>query len=142
MLATQTRVLEAFVDSAGRFLPSVPVVTVTANDPAELWHLGALLSSPPVTLVAARRHMGAALSSDALKLGAPDVVGLPLPADRDAWTVAAEHFQAACTATTEDIRRVELWSSASVMCQAFGLKDDAELLAWWDDRLPARRGEL
>jgi SAM-dependent methyltransferase len=141
MLATQTKVLEAFVDSAGRFLPSVPVVTVTANDVEDLWRLGALLSSPPITSVAAQRHLGAALSADALKLGASDVLGLPLPVDREAWTVAAEHFQRACAAATEDIRIAELRSSAALMCEAFGLTDDADLLAWWADRLPAPRGE-
>jgi len=141
MLATQTRVLEAFVDFTGRFLPSVPVVTITANDVADLWRLGALLSSPPITLVAARRHMGSALSSEALKLGGSDVLGLPLPADEHAWTLAAEHFRRACVAATRDIRSAELQSSATSMCEAFGLNDDAELLAWWTDRLPTPRGE-
>lgn len=141
MLATQTKVLEAFVDSTGRFLPSVPIVTVTANDVGDLWRLGALLSSPPVTLVAARRHLGAALSSDALKLGASDVLGLPLPADLDAWTVAAKHFQRACVAATRDVRSSELRASATLMCVAFGLENDEELMTWWVDRLPARRGE-
>jgi SAM-dependent methyltransferase len=141
MLATQTKVLEAFVDLSGRFLPSVPVITVTAYDVADLWRLGALLSSPPVTLIAARRHMGAALSSEALKLSASDVLGLPLPANRDAWTVAAQHFQRACAAATAEARAAELRSAATLMCEAFGLKDDADLLAWWTDRLPAPRGE-
>ncbi len=141
MLATQTKVLEAYVDSTGRFLPSVPIVTITANDIADLWRLGALLCSPPVTLFAARRHLGAALSSEALKLGASDVLGLPLPTDRDAWTAAAEHFERACVAATEDFRSSELRASATVMCGAFGLEDDEELLAWWVNRLPAPRGE-
>ena len=136
MLATQTKVLEAFVDADGRFVPSVPVITVTADDVSDLWRLGALLSSPPITLVAARRHMGAALSSEALKLSASDVLDLPLPADRDAWTVAAEHFRGASSAVTADVRSAELMSAATMMCAAFGLEDDDELLAWWSDRLP------
>lgn len=141
MLATQTKLLEAFVDASGRFLPSVPVVTVTADDVGDLWRLGALLSSPPVTLVAARRHLGAALSSEALKLGGSDVLELPLPVDRDAWTEAADHFERATRAIDADARSLELATSAGLMCEAFGLTDDVELMAWWSDRLPARRAE-
>lgn len=139
MLATQTKVLEAAVDVAGRFIPSVPVVTVTAEDPADLWRLGALLSSPPITLVAARRHIGSALSSDALKLGASDVLDLPLPADREAWSAAATHFELASITASEEVRLVELRESARLMCAAFGLDDDQELLSWWSARLPGPR---
>lgn len=139
MLATQTKVLEAVVDFTGRFIPSVPVVTVTTEDPADLWRLGALLSSPPITLVAARRHIGSALSSDALKLGASDVLGLPLPDDADAWLQAAQHFERASFATSADARWAELRRSAELMCAAFGLQDDRELLSWWSDRMPTPR---
>lgn len=139
MLATQTKVLEAFVDADGCFIPSVPVITVTADDDMDLWRLGVLLSSPPVTLEAARRHLGAALSSEALKLSASEVLDLPLPADRGAWTVAAEHFERASKAETDEARSVELRLAATSMCEAFGLEDDAELLSWWTDCLPRRR---
>jgi len=139
MLATQTKVLEAFVDVSGRLLPSVPVITVTAPEVEDLWRLGALLSSPPITLVSAYRHLGAALSSDALKLSARDVLGLPLPADPDAWHQAGKHFEAASLAETDDLRSAELCSSAALMCRAFGLADDDELMAWWARRLPCRR---
>jgi hypothetical protein len=140
MLATQTKVLEAVVDVSGRYLPSVPVITITADDVADLWRLGALLSSPPVTLVAARRHMGAALSSEALKLSASDVLALPLPSDLDAWTAAASHFERATAAATSEGRSIELASSARLMCHAFGLGDDGELMEWWSSRLRLPRG--
>lgn len=139
MLATQTKVLEALVDLHGRLLPSVPVITITVPDVADFWRLGALLSSPPITLAAACRHLGAALSSDALKLSASDVLELPLPAERDAWDEAAGHFEAASLARADVLRSEELRSSASLMCRAFGLGDDDELLSWWAQRLPNRR---
>ncbi|HET7489278.1 MAG TPA: N-6 DNA methylase [Acidimicrobiales bacterium] len=137
LLATQTKVLEAFVDGGGRFLPSVPVVTVTAGDEAELWRLGALLSSPPVTMLAARRHLGAALSSEALKLRAADVLELPLPARAEAWQEAAGHFEQASAAPDAAARRQALLSAGRLMCAAFGLGDDAELVGWWQRRLPS-----
>ncbi|MBI1844990.1 MAG: N-6 DNA methylase, partial [Actinobacteria bacterium] len=138
MLATQTKVLEAFVDASGQYLPSVPVLSITADHVEDLWCLGALLSSPPVTLLAARRHLGAALSSEALKLSASDVLDLPLPADRDAWSEAAQYFERATRATVPAVRFAELAKSARLMCEAFGLKDDAELMDWWSHRLPTR----
>lgn len=139
MLATQTKVLEVFVDASGQYLPSVPVLTITADHVENLWCLGALLSSPPVTLLAARRHLGAALSSEALKLSASDVLDLPLPANRGAWSEAAQYFEGATRATAPAVRCAELAKSARLMCEAFGLKDDAELMDWWSRRLPMRR---
>ena len=124
LVATQTKVLEAVVDAEGCLLPSVPVVTVTA--PADLlWRVGAVLSSPVASLVAARRHLGTGRNATALRLSAADLLALPLPADGAAWTSAAEHLRAG--------RLVE---SARSMNVAFGLDADHEVLAWWQDRRP------
>jgi hypothetical protein len=145
LVATQTRALEVIVDEAGRLLPGVPVVTVIPDPeapwPDALWPdalgaVAALLSSPPVTMVAAQRHLGAALSSDALKLGAPDLLALPLPADRDAWREAATVLAAARDADG-DGRAAALRRSAGLMCRAFGLAEDDALVDWWWQRLPA-----
>ena len=137
LLATQTGVLEPFVDDVGCLLPSVPVITITAST-SDLWKIGALLASPPVTLVAARRHFGAALSADALKLSASDVLALPLPADADAWCAAAECFRTA-SAVQGDAKRQALSDSAQLMCKAFRIADPAGLMAWWTDRIWRRR---
>lgn len=144
LVATQTRVLEALVDEAGALLPSVPVVTVTprlgdaaeAADAADLWRIGALLCSPPITLVAAHRHLGAARNVTALRLSASDLLALPLPADRVAWDRAAEAFAAASHAAEPAERRSLLRSSARAMGEAYGLAPDDDLTAWWESRLP------
>ena len=141
LLATQTKVLEAIVDPTGQLLPSVPVITITAK-PEHLYRLGALLVSPPVTLVAAQRHLGAALSSDALKLSAKEVLELPLPDDMEPWQEAGRLFEAASTAESAASRREHLVHSGRAMCQAFGIADDAELLSWWESRLPKDRDDL
>jgi len=139
LLATQTKVLEVAVDDRGRFLPSVPVISITVQDPALLWMLGALLTSPPVTLIAARRHLGAALSSEALKLSASDVLSLPLPADESTWSVAAKHFQRGCESRDASSRQTELMATAELMCSAYGMPNDDELMKWWSARLPRPR---
>lgn len=138
LLATQTRVLEAVTDPDGELLPSVPVITITASAD-DLWRIGAMLSSPPVTLIAARRHLGAALSADALKLSAREVLQLPTPAHREAWDRGAKAFEAASRAATQEQRSAHLADCAHAMCAAYGAPDDDRLVEWWRGRLPKER---
>lgn len=135
LLTTQTRVLEPVVDIDGSLLPSVPVLTICANDDSDLWLIGALLVSPPISAIAAARHYGAALSSTALKLSAKDVLALPLPKNRKHWEEAAEAFHDASLATNNRERHEHLIASGLLMCEAFGVPK-YPLLEWWSDRLP------
>lgn len=148
LVATQTRVLEAVVDEEGAWLPSVPVVTVLLGSGAPpglgRWHLAAVLSSPPATLVAARRHLGAARNGEALKLSAKDLLALPLPTEggRAAWDGAAADLEAAATAAVAGDHaghHRHLVAAAAAMLDAYGLAGDDELLRWWEGRLPRRR---
>ena len=139
LLATQTRVLEPVVDVDGSLLPSVPVVSI--ETPVEMvWHIGAALVSPPIAAIAAARHFGAALSSDALKLSARDVLALPMPADLERWNDAAHAFESASTAGEDALRRRFLVECAEVMCAAYGVAGDHELMQWWTERLPRAAG--
>lgn len=133
LVATQTKVLEAIVDEEGALLPSVPVLTVESSV-VDLWKIAALVGSPPVAAVAARRHLGAALSSDALKLSARDVLALPLPADDEQWTAAARLFMQASRLRGAQ-QRTCLHDSARAMCAAFAVEDDEALFDWWKQRL-------
>ncbi|MCU1371327.1 MAG: hypothetical protein JWO77_2521 [Ilumatobacteraceae bacterium] len=141
LVATQTRVLEAVVDAAGDLLPSVPVVTVTSRrgEVQDLWLIGALLSAPPTTLVAARRHLGAARNATALRLSASDLLALPLPADPVAWGEGAASFAAASAAGAGAGRDGLLRACARSMGVAFGLAPGDDLVAWWEGRLPQPR---
>jgi len=139
LVAGQTRVLEAVADAEGALLPSVPVITVAA--PADrVDHLGALLVSPPVTALAALRHIGAGLGSDALRLRAADVAALPLPGLDGPWDEAAAAFRAAQETDDPAVGRTHLLASAAAMCAAYGIARPASLLAWWQERLPPLRG--
>lgn len=141
LVATQTRVLEAIVDADGMLVPSVPIITVTARSgqAVDLWRIAALLCAPPTTLVAARRHLGAARNASALRLSASDVAALPLPGDGDAWDLGAALFAEASRSVDPAEHRRLLRLSAEAMTEAFGLEGDDPLVDWWEARLPQTR---
>lgn len=96
LLATQTRVLECVVDERGEWLPCVPVITVTPRaelegDPGALRRIAAAISSPAATAFAVREFGGAALSADAIKLAARQVLALPLGCVEGEAAVASWH---------------------------------------------------
>lgn len=135
LLATQTRVLEAVVDHTGNLLSSTPVITVRSE---RLWHVGAALTSPVLTAVAARRHAGAARSRGALKLSARQVLDLPLPpSESRAWDQAAQAYRHAHDVRQAGERRRLLHHCGALMMQAYGVEDGGAL-GWWLKRLPRR----
>ena len=138
LLATQTRVIEVAVDEAGVLLPSVPVITVTTHGISP-WHAAAALMSPPITAWAAARYMGAALSIDALKLSASQVLGLPLPANSAAWDSAAELIRDASGASSSQKRTQKLQEAGALMCDAYRVCDADQLMNWWRGRLNKER---
>jgi hypothetical protein len=122
LVATQTRVIEAAVDAAGAWLPSVPVITVAPRDGADLWRLGAVLCAPATTAWAAATYLGAALSAAAIKLSAAQVLTVPVP-DRP-WD------DAAAALASGDVEHC-----ARLMDAAYG----TDLFDWWSDRRVSRR---
>jgi hypothetical protein len=134
VVATQTRVVEAAVDETGAWLPSVPLVSVT-GPPDRLWHAAAALLCPVITAGALRRAAGAALDPDHIKLGAPQVRSLPLPAEGADWDVAADAVRAATAAGTATDRRRALLAAATASCAAYGVPAGG-LVEWWAARLP------
>ncbi|MXZ96944.1 MAG: N-6 DNA methylase [Acidimicrobiaceae bacterium] len=138
LVATQTPVLEVVPDEEGIMLPSVPVITVVPKS-ISIWHAAALLSAPALTAWAAARHLGASLSTSALKLSARQIEDLPLPQGSEAWDAAAAHAHDAFLSESADGRAVHLQLLAQWMCRAFEIRDSAELITWWTDRLPSRR---
>lgn len=135
LVATQTKVLEALVDTEGDMLPTTPAITVRTDRP---WHVGAALTSPLLTALAARRHAGAARTRTALKLSAAQVLALPLPADGPAWDDAADAFRAAHEAAAVADRTRLLRRCGEAMWSAFDLEADPVASGWWAQRLPRR----
>jgi predicted RNA methylase len=123
VVATQTRIVEAAVDDRGVVVPSVPVISVVPADPARLWHVLAVLLAPPVSAWAVRSWGGTALSSSAVKLGAPQVRAVPTPKACGAWDDAAKMLR----------RGGSVRDAGQRMCDAYGVGE--EVLAWWAARL-------
>mgnify|MGYP006271846391 CR=1 FL=1 len=134
LVATQTRVLECFVDTDGSVLPSVPLITIF-SDPERLFHVAAALTSPVVSLVAAERHLGAGISADVLKLSGQDMLRLPLPIDEPAWDAGAALFRDLQSSLDQGERSRLILELGSVMNTAYGV-DAPDVLDWWVARLP------
>jgi len=129
LVASQTRVIEAAVDEHGRWLPSVPVVSVVPLSVDSLWRVGALLTSPVASALLASQRLGSGLSPQALRVTARDLGALPCPAQHDDWDHAATALRAG-----------DVLECGRTMVRAYGLDAEHPALAWWERRISATRG--
>lgn len=135
LVAGQGRVIEAVADPAGRWLPSVPVVTVAPYHLDDLWRLLAVTLAPPVVAHAAARFLGTGLTPGSVKVSARQLAALPLPSRREPWAEAGELLAAAhADAAPPPLRQV-----ADLMCAAYDVTDGA-VLAWWRERALPQSG--
>lgn len=129
VVAAQTRVVEAAIDEDGSWVPSVPVVSVVPNDPADLWRLAAAVASPAATAWLLGRAPGTALARGALKVAGPDLLALPLPADHDAWDEAAAAVRAVAAGPPSPVAADRFLEAA-----AAAYMTPPSLTAWWRGR--------
>jgi hypothetical protein len=136
ILATQTKVIEVFVDEPGEYIASIPLITVMPNDVVRVWHIAAALASPVTCALALRHFAGAALSAEAIKLSAKQTLALPIPMDRPEWDTAAALLKEAHTLADEESRAQRLLDYARASVAAFGVPEEqaAGLLEWWSVR--------
>lgn len=149
LLATQTRVLEAIVDDRGEWIPAVPVITVVPRRKAMLWHIAAVLLSPVASVWALREYGGSGLSASAIKLSAKQTMLVPTPGPngKARWDAAAKQIRRAHRARTDAVRRRALVASASLMMDAFEIREPQRraILEWWHGcgtrRKPSPKGQ-
>ncbi len=150
VVATQTKVVEAFVDATGEFVVLTPMISVmfrnedmqepktapTWHPEKSVWMIGAAIGSPVCSAFAMRFFGGAAMHADALKMSARQVMELPLPADGAGWSAGAEAFERVHSACGDEYDRA-ITEFGEVMCGAYGVEgDDLEgLMGWWLGRL-------
>ena len=77
LVANQTRVIEAVHDPDGRWLPSVPVLTCTTDDPVRVLDV---LASPAATTWVHHQAAGSGLSPGVVRLTPALLASIPLPA--------------------------------------------------------------
>ena len=135
LLASQTRVIEAIVDETGMAMPSVPVISLEPDDPAQLWHLVAALCSPAASAWLVARAAGTGMSADAVRVRAAELAELRLPRRGPAWDEGAEAAKRAHRAGYSDpTGYVEaMHSMGKSMDSAYGV--DRDVGPWWWSRL-------
>lgn len=134
IVATQTRLIELYVDEEGAYLPSIPLASVTPIKLEDLWKVAACLAAPPISLLAYQRLAGAGMSAEVLKLSARNLLKLPLPLDDEKWILGAERLRHA-HALSGDRKTKELVAFGEIMCAAYGLPGQSEIMEWWTARL-------
>lgn len=137
ILATQTKIIEVFVDEPGEYIASIPLITVMPNDVGRVWHIAAALASPVTCALALRHYAGAALSAEAIKLSAKQTLALPIPNEGPDWDIAAALLKKAHALTDEEAKTEHLLEYARASIAAYRVSSGhAEILMeWWSDRL-------
>ena len=134
LVATQTRIVEAVADPEGRLIPVTPTISVeprNTNRPQEsVWHLTAALLSPPVSARALSAHLGAGLSSGALRWSARSVLQVELPIDETLWASGAGLAQKLASCDQTD-RAKSLAELGKVMCSAYEIDSTDAVFGWW-----------
>lgn len=120
LVASQTRVVEAVADPDGSWLPGVPVVSITPTDPDDVWRIAAVLTGPVPSVWLAHRASGTGMSASAMRVSAPMLAKLPLPAgDLDD--------------AVDALRGDDLATCAALVTAAYGIGPEVAggLLDWW-----------
>jgi SAM-dependent methyltransferase len=128
LVANQTRIVEAVADPLGCWLPGVPVNTVTPHDgdPASVWQIAAVLTSPVASAAAWHHAAGTGLSTTTVRIGPSVLAGVPWPSGELDRAVA-------------ELRGGEVVQCGRAVVDAYGLRGEVAeaLMAWWTALLPA-----
>jgi hypothetical protein len=121
LVATQTRVIEAVVDARGEWLPAVPVIRLVPHDPARLWEIAAVLTSPIASALIAEQSVGSGLSHSTVRVSQRTLGLLPWP-------------EGGLTAAVSALRDGDIERCGRAVDHAFDV-DDATLFDWWNSAL-------
>jgi SAM-dependent methyltransferase len=143
LMASQTRTLEAIVDTRGDALPVTPIITIVPRDPALLGHIASAILSPVATAWALLHFAGTGLGPGAIKVSARQVLALPVPARNVAWDrAAAEVLKGVALGATGAGAAADtdpMWRSMATlfMLLAYETREPrtGALVQWWRGRL-------
>lgn len=133
VMATQTKVVEVWVDDSGVVIPATPVLSIEPRQEGDetLWKLAAALASPVLSAYFFAAHFGTAMSLNAMKISARDIASAPLPGNLKKWDQAADLLRSGRSGPHD------LAEFGNLMCAAYGV-DAAGLMPWWTHRMPNR----
>lgn len=138
LIATQGKVMEVLPDVKGTMLPMVPIITVQ-TDEQYYWCVAAIIASPPITKYAIDHYFGTALSSNAIKLSAGQILSLPLPTDFTKCHEAGKLAELLSTTESPSMELLREFAKAST--EAFGIVNE-ELVDWWLSRIHHPKGKM
>ena len=124
LVANQTRVVEAVVDTAGAWLPGVPAITARPLPGADPWAIAAVLTSPLASAWAWHRAAGTGLGARAVRLGPRWLGELPWPAGALEPAISA-------------LRAGDVVTCGQAVLDACRVGDRGSLVDWWRAGLPA-----
>ncbi|NBR24817.1 MAG: hypothetical protein EBU08_13815 [Micrococcales bacterium] len=134
LVATQTKIVELFVDDTGILLPSIPIASVFPNEGIDIWKVAACLASPLVTLYSLSQLAGAGMNAEVLKISARFIITIPLPSKNEEWAQGARFLELAQSASGENKREL-LTEFGKVMGAAYQVDEPEKILEWWSARL-------
>lgn len=129
LVASQTRVIEAVADTAGAWIPGVPITSLVPHpsdriDDTALLELAAVLTNPVTSLLAWWDGAGSGLSARAIRISPRLLAALPWP-EGDLHT-AVEHLRAG-----------ETLACGRAVAAAFGMDPHHLAIRWWEQALCA-----
>jgi hypothetical protein len=134
LVATQTKIVELFVDDAGILLPSIPIASVFPKEGIDIWKVAASLASPVITLYSLSQLAGAGMNAEVLKISARFIITIPLPSKKEEWAQGARLLELAQSASGENKREL-LTEFGKVMGAAYEVDEPEKILDWWSARL-------
>jgi hypothetical protein len=134
LVASQTKVAEAAPDPDGAAVPVTPMVSVLPRDDAtSVGALAAMVASPATAAHLAVELAGSGLGRDGLRITAPALSAVPLPAGSGAWREAALAFEDWAAAGAAP-HAAGAWARAMLEAQGIEGPDAERLLEWWQPR--------
>ena len=133
LVASQTRVIEAAPDGAGRAIGLTPVISGVPNG-ISLAHLLAVLCSPVSTLAVASAMAGSGLGRSGVRVSTTVLAGLELPLHRAPWDEAAGLLAGHCSLGA-GVEPATMSAVIDVMVAASGVGDGDGVRSWYLDRV-------
>jgi hypothetical protein len=129
IVSTQTKIVEAWVDELGEFLPSIPLISIVPSGKEDVWMIAAAVGNPVSSVFAFRNFSGSGMTGKVLKLNGAQIGNVPLPSNRKAWSEAASILKELHHSPEGDLDLLRSFGEAII--GAYEVDNQRELVDWW-----------